>query len=269
MVQRVGWFLVLLVLTGCTLFEPDAQQDFQVKVYPQGGHPPFEVTVVATPMEGGTYTFELPGATVKQSENRITATVDRVPWEVTVRWSSGTGVRHQETATVEIDNRPPTIWRPKIAPSPDWFFYPRERTLLDFNYTPGSMYDTPSGITDPDGDAWQIVEIKVLCSTKYMYDSIFYPPYEPGVFHASYRGQIIENACIVYPTYTGNLDEETGLPFPPNVEVGYPFDYRTDHNLTPGEMPSQKATLTVIAEDEWGARAIKNFEIDVGALDFR
>lgn len=267
MMKRTGWFLIFLVLTGCTLFEPDVQQDFRVKVYPKSGHPPFEVTIVATPMDGGTYTFELPDeTTIEQSDNELTATVDRDPWEVTVRWSSGTGIRHQKAVTVEIDNQPPTVRRPKLAPSPDWFFRPRERTLMDFNYDPGSMYGPPSGISDPDGDAWHIVEIKVLCETKCMYDSIFCPPYEPGVFHATFRGQLIENACIVYPTYTGEIDEETGLPFPPIVEEGYPYDYRSDHNLTPGEMPTQTATITVTAEDEWGARTTEYFEIEVDAL---
>jgi hypothetical protein len=269
-VKRSLWILILvtLALTGCSLLQPPPPKAFQVTVSPESGHPPFAVTITATDMGEGTYTFELPDETIKQSGNLLTATVDRDPWTATVRWSSGTGIRHLVTIEVDIDNDPPDITAPRLAPYPDWLLHPRERTLLDFNDYPGSMYGPRTGIMDPDGDAWHIVEIQVLCETKYMADSIFCPPYRPGIFHATFQGHLIDNACIVYPTYTGRIDEKTGLPFPPMVEEGYPYNFRTDNNLTPGEMPAQTATIIVTAEDEWGARARKSFEIQVAALAF-
>jgi len=154
-------------------------------------------------MGAGTYTFELPNETIEQQSNVLYTTVDADFWQVRVTWTNSEGDQRSATATANVINDPPTIRRPEILPGMGWFLTPLARTLLDFNYKTGSVYGA-TGIYDPDGDAWHIDSIEVMCSEKYgLADSIFCPPREPGVFHAYYHGEIIENACIVYPTHTG------------------------------------------------------------------
>ena len=61
-----------------------------------------------------------------------------------------------------------------------------------------------------------------------------------------------------------------GLPYSPSgKDSGYPFSGTGRHNLTPGDMPSQTATITVIVEDEWGARATESFQIDVAPVGYK
>jgi len=380
-------------LTACSFFSQSPLSSFWVKVSPDSGHPPFEVTITATAMVGGQYTFDLPSGTVEQESNTLNAVVDRDPWEVRVLWSDGRDDPLEATCSVNVLNRGPKIRRPRLAPYADWYLHPRERTLLDFNYYAGSMYGEATGIDDPEGDAWRVVNVVVRCEEKSIDDSIFCPPYapdDPTTFHAFWEGSIIENACVVYPTYTGepspllpptttefrsdriefvepfhydaagddheNLNDEyftlrntgitrvnmtawlvsdklghvfefpagfslslgacvtihtgsgtntaselywecetsiwnndsdtailrnssgevehayvyPGLPYSPSgKDSGYPFSGTGRHNLTPGDMPSQTATITVIVEDEWGARATESFQIDVAPVGYK
>jgi len=173
-----------------------------VQLLPKTGHPPFPTEVRATEMGEGTYTFELPNETIEQQSNVLYTTVDADFWQVRVTWTNSEGDQRSATATANVINGPPIIRRPRLTPDGDWFLNPLVRTLIDFNYYGGSGGAT--GVSDPDGDSWQIDSIEVMCSEKYgLADSIFCPPREPGVFHAYYHGEIIENACIVYPTHTG------------------------------------------------------------------
>jgi len=378
---------VFAILTGCFSTTHSLLPLFRVEIVPNSGHPPFEVTITATDMDSGVYTFDLPGQLVEQTSNTLKATVNRDPYEVRVLWSDEENGPLEATKSINVVNEGPTIRRPRLGPNSDWHLRPREKTLLDFNYFAGSMYGEATGIDDPDGDSCHIIQITVRCEIKSVDDSIFCPPYEQGVFHAFWQGYLIDNACIIYPTYTGelspflppaptsfrsdriefvdpfhydasgndnrNLNDEyftlkntgityvdmtewtvtnntndsfefpagfalspsksvavysgsgnnthnklfwgseievwnnnsdtavlrnssgktvhiyqyPGLPYCPTNELGYPYDGGRTHNLSPGDMPSQTATITVVAEDEWGARTTEIFQIEVGPLD--
>jgi len=128
----------------------------------------------------------------------------------------------------------------------------------------------PETGVDYDGE-WRVVEIELECSLKKVCgqplgDSVFMPPYESGVVHALFNGRLIENACIVYPTYTGELDS-VGLPYAPAAESGYMYDpYHVRHLYHAVTFPSQTGRIHVSVEDNWGRRTTATFSIPIGPL---
>jgi len=130
-------------------------------------------------------------------------------------------------------------------------------------------------IVDYAGE-WRVSSISVKgsgCSAPF---TVFYPPYEPGVCHASWKGWLIENAGIVYPVYA-SIDTD-GLPYAPNgLEDGYPtsfkvtnrffFDYPSSSENTL-EIPAQVGVIAVTVEDEFGRLTTQPFEIPLQACDY-
>jgi hypothetical protein len=219
-------FAIAFISAGCTLLD-EPKPLFSMELLPESGHPPFSVEIRVTDMGEGSYTFELPNETIEQSTNVLYTTVDADFWQVRVTWTNSEGDQQSATATANVINGSPTIRRPEILPGMGWFLTPLSRTLLDFNYKTGAVYGA-TGISDPDGDAWHIVSIEVMCSEKFgLADSIFCPPREPGFFHAYYRGEIIENACIVYPTHTGAPHPvvSSSAPLTERIEFVEPFAF--------------------------------------------
>jgi len=267
---HVSCLLFLVVLSGCALLmEDEPLPRLRVTVTPDRARPPFVATITATDMGYGNY--ELIGHSGPQPEREFTVTVASDPWAATLRWVGYAGDFKSVEVGIEVINAPPAIYPPRL-PGNRWEMTPLERTLVSFAHRPASMYHPGTlGIYDPDGDPWRIVSVSVHCSQKAVEDSIFTPPYEPGVFHAD--GE--DSAFVVYPTYTGEIDAETGLPYPPIAEAGYPWTFRDDTNTTLPERrqdedgrwlagwPAQTAAIRVVAEDEWGARAEASFDIPV------
>ncbi|GEM_PF-1561254 len=219
-------FALAGISVGCTLLD-EPKPLFSIGLLPKSGHPPFSVEIRVTDMGEGTYTFTLPNETIEQSTNVLYTTVDADFWQVRVTWTNSEGDQQSATTIASVINNPPTIRRPEILPGMGWFLTPLARTLLNFNYKTTAVYGA-TGISDPDGDAWHIDSIEVMCSEKFgMADSVFCPPREPGVFHAYYHGEIIENACIVYPTHTGKLYPvvPSSAPLTERIEFVEPFAF--------------------------------------------
>jgi len=255
-----GVGIALLALHGC--LGPAAP--FVVEVTPDNGHPPFAVTITAQDMGGGTYTYEATGEAAVQSTARSYQTVvHEWPWECRVTWTDGDSVA-EATAHVALNNVGPTINRPLLDGKTDlWYGVPLDRILIDCRYHeedplwPGYR-PVITGIKDPDGDAWTLTALSVKCALQSDSDTLFYPPYMPGVYHADG----IDNAAIWYPTYVAPIELISKLPYPPYPETGYPWDPCLNNGGS--KMPSQTAVITITATDEFGASTTKRFTIPIG-----
>lgn len=316
----LGMLLSLACIYGC--FGPTVGP-FDVIVTPDSGHPPFKVTITVPDQGGGTYTYEATGcAAVQSTERMYSVVIYEWPWQCRVTWTDGLGDFLEDVVMVGLDNVGPTIHRPLIDGKTDlWFGAPLERELIDCNYHaeeplyPGYQ-SVVTGIIDPEGDDWTLIGIEVKCDLLSEPDTLFFPPYRPGKFHADG----IDNAAIWYPAYIspdravgiesewrdgkkykvgnevycGNYGYECikghnaglwnkpreganwqkcwesigsrwdiGLPYPPYPEYGYPFDACMDNDVP--FMPGQEATITITAEDQFGAATTETFRIPIGA----
>jgi hypothetical protein len=262
-VSRLALAVVLAALTGCT--EPAELHAF---VDPPRGHVPYAARIMCSSLPG-TYTVELPdGTAIMSKEHEFDVVVDRLEWEARVTWTDGRQVR-VENVLAEGTNTPPIILLPRINGDPYlWTLRPREQTLIDFTHRLGGLSGPESGVVY-DG-AWRVVEIRVepklktLCGAP-MGDSIFCPPWEAGAVHALFSGQVLENACLVYPLYTAET-ASNGRPYAPEALPGYDYDSARNRNVLVGvEFPEQTATIIVVVEDDWGRRTSASFDIRVAA----
>ena len=264
-----GLLVALLSIAGC-LPVPEPME-FHVRIDPSRGHVPYEALVICTPRIG-TYTYRLPdGSTVTSAESELRVVIDALTWEVAVTWTDGDDVL-VDTAAAQGTNATPRILRPRIGGSPDlWYLEPRERTLIDFAHYEASLSGPETGIVY-DG-TWRAVEIRLECPLKTVCsdivgDSVFYPPYQTGVVHASVGGRLYENACIVYPTYTGEI-APNGRPYAPAPEDGYTYEpYRVRTLYHAVMFPGQTGRIHVTVLDDWGRQTRASFEIPVGVLGF-
>ena len=260
-IQGLTLLLILVAVGGC--LRDGGPAEFHVRIEPTRGHVPYEARIVCTPL-AGTYTYQLPGGTiVTESSAELDVVIDSLSW---------TDGRHARsgTATATGTNAVPRILRPVIGGNPDtWQLEPRERTLIDFSHREATMSGPETGV-DYDGE-WRVVEIRLECSLKKicgksLADSVFYPPYEPGVVHALFNGGLYDDACIVYPTYTSELDS-AGLPYAPAAESGYTYDSYHVRNLYHAvTFPSQTGRIRVTVEDDWGRRTTATFSVPIGPL---
>jgi hypothetical protein len=272
MIRRLLRLAPLVVAIGFLGGCQETVIQFHAAVEPALGHVPYAAKIVCTPL-GGEYTYTLPdGTQVRTRESELDVTVDQLNWVADVSWSDGKQIREDEAVALG-NNAPPVILRPLIdGDASRWYLRPGERTLIDFNHRERSMYSPETGVVY-DGP-FQIVEIRVEADLKVacggrVSDSIFCPPYEAGAFHALYGGSVWENACIVYPLYTGET-APNGLPYAPAAEDGYIHDIARNRSVFYGvAFPAQSATITVVVEDEWGRLTAGSFEIPVQAVAYR
>ena len=267
---RLRYVLALLVLSlmfaGCN--EP---VQFHAFVEPPRGHVPYEARIVCTPLEG-TYSYRLPdGSVIESKASELAVTVDRLDWEASVSWTNGEQARTQAVAA-HGTNALPSILPPRINGDPSrWYLRPRERTLIDFTHYSAGLSGPESGVVY-DGP-WRVVAIQVECHLKTLCgmpvgDSVFCPPYEAGHYHGLFGGQVYDNACIVYPLYTGELAPD-GRPYAPAAEEGYPYDgTRVRSIFYSAAFPEQSAAIRVTVEDEWGRQTSASFDIPVGAAEY-
>ena len=261
--------LLLMVLAGCFLFEEEPF--LNAVIAPVQGIVPYQALIVATAPPGGTFTFELPDETVVQQSNTLDVTVDTGTWSATVSWTNGDATL-TTVVTATASNARPLIHRPLInGIASQWQLAPCERTLIDFDYRPATL-STPTTGVEYNG-TWGIREIAVECSEKRLCnqpipDSIYCPPYEPGVYQASYGGRLYPNACIVYPTRTFEHDGD-GKPYAPAPELGYTVAALENRDVFDGiTLPAQTATIRVLVEDDLGRLTSGSFEIPVDPLLF-
>ena len=268
--MRMGlWLLLLLALAAlCGCSETHVLNAF---VDPPTGHVPYDAHVVCSSLPG-TYTYELPdGTSITTNESELAVTVDRLDWSARVTWTDGREVRVVD-ATARGTNAPPVILPPRINGDPNQgFLRPHEATLMDFTHYAAGLSGPESGVVY-DG-AWHIVSIhvaaqeKVVCGAT-MEDSIYTPPWQDGVFHALFRGQVWDNACLVYPLYTAETSPN-GRPYAPEALPGYIHDTAVNRNLLLDvEFPEQTAAISVVVEDEWGRLSSATFPMTVQATAF-
>ena len=265
-VGRLAVVVLLASLTGCT--EPVVLHAF---VDPPRGHVPYAARIMCSSLPG-TYTVELPdGTTMTSKEREFDVVVDRLEWKARVTWTNGHQVR-VENVLAEGTNTPPIILLPRInGDAYLWTLRPREQTLIDFTHHTGGLSGPESGVVY-DG-AWRVVEIRVepelktICGEP-MADSIYTPPWEEGTYHALFHGQLVDNACLVYPLYTAET-APTGRPYAPEALPGYDYDSARNRNVLVGvEFPEQTAAILVVVEDDWGRRTSASFPVTVAASSF-
>jgi hypothetical protein len=265
-VSRLALAALLAALTGCT--EPVELRAF---VDPPRGHVPYAARIVCSSLPG-MYTYELPdGTAITSKEHELDVIVDRLEWEARVTWTDGRQVRVQ-SVLAEGTNASPIILQPRInGDAYLWTLRPREQTLIDFTHRPSGLSGPESGVVY-DG-TWRIVEIRVepelktICGEP-MADSIYTPPWEEGIYHALFRGQLVNNACLVYPLYTAET-APTGRPYAPGPLPGYDYDSARNRNVLVGvEFPEQTAAIIVVVEDDWGRRTSASFPVIVAASAF-
>lgn len=252
--------MTLVSLIGCV--GPQAVPELVVILSPEIGYVPYETTITcfAPP---GQFTFQLPDGTVgPQPEGTLVATVDRANWSVVVRWTDGETTLSR-AVSAGMTNSPPRITGVIINGKNDlWYLKRMERTLLQ-------------AVVQYMGE-YRVVEYAVRGSLSPTPYSIFYPPYEPGVCQAYWKGWIIENACIVYPVYA-SIEGES-LPYSPTgLDAGYPTSYRHTNAIVdrwPGydqehgsslQVPEQTGTIVVTVEDEFGRRVSQAFTVPIHA----
>ncbi len=268
--MRMVLFLALVVLLaalcGCT--EPHVLNAF---VDPPTGHVPYEAHIVCTRLPG-TYTYDLPDDTsITTNENEIAVTIDQLAWTARVTWTDGRQVRVVD-ATAQGTNAPPLILAPRInGDAYQGVMRPREATLIDFSHVAAGLSGPESGVVY-DG-TWRVVSIRVEAEGKavcgaIMEDCVYTPPWEAGVFHALYHGQVWENACLVYPLFTAEI-ASNGRPYAPEALPGYSYDGARNRNLLLGvEFPAQTAVVRVVVADDWGRETGASFSFRVAATSF-
>lgn len=252
--KRIAFLAGVLVLAGCTRSAPPA---FWATIEPSRAQVPFEAVITAASY-GESYTFYLPDETITQESPALEVTVDALDWTATVETSYG-GEIHTDVVHASGSNAPPEIYGLTINGLSDrWFLRPLERTLLQFSVTAGA----------------EIVGVDVWGSAYSPHYSIFIAPYD-GTYHAVYQGQRWENACIVYPMYRSIPGED--LPYAPTgLETGYPqlvgrwtnvweFGGPDDEGQ---EIPAQQGYVKATAENEWGQRASRTFEVPILGRDY-
>jgi hypothetical protein len=250
---------LLVALAGCELFEQPAPT-LSVKLDPPAGYVPYSAVVTASaPL--GTFTFETPEGEITQESGALAVEITTAYWSCVVTWTDGEYVL-TDTVVAQSTNALPEIRAPLIHGMPGrWKLVPFERTLIDFSR---SISDGRLVSVSVRGD---------LVDADY---SIFYPPYEEGVCHAEYHGQIVEEACVVYPFYKSV--ESGGLPYTPTgFDLGYPVLHGQNSNALyyeydssgPGtEIPAQEGWITATAENDIGQRVSTSFSIPIDPCDF-
>ena len=139
---------------------------------------------------------------------------------------------------------PGMINRPLIGGGDDWTRQPLNRTLFLFG-TGTDRYGNTTGLTDDS--VWHIKTVTIRCEKKGSDDTIYNPgdAYQLNGFSADG----FANACVWYPTYTGEIEGNSGLPYSPAPEAQYPFD--ACRNLPTTPYPAQHATITAKAKADW------------------
>jgi len=252
--------MFLAAVTGCELFAPPSPT-LLVTVVPDLSEIPYAAQIVCDG-SAGWYTYLVNGETVGPTrESTLDVVVDAMDWSATVTWTNDS---HSLTRTVYAtgSNGRPRITGVRInGQSNLWQLDPMERTLLE----PIVRYD----------GGWRLVSLDVTASASAWPFTVFYPPYESGVCHASWHGWVIENAGIVYPVYC-SIDT-TGLPYSPTgLDAGYPTSYYNtnkfaDHASSTEEdleIPAQTAKIAVTVEDDFGRLTSASFQVPVSACDF-
>jgi len=254
--------MAVLALCGCSLLSPPAPTLISAWITPNSGKVPYAATIYCNAPDGQ-FTFELPDETIgPQTEGQLDVIVDSLDWEATVLWTDG-GTVLSATARATGNNPRPRIRGVRINGINDlWQLEPLERTLIE-------------AIVEYGGEC-RVDSFDVWGSWSSAPFSVFYPPYEPGICHAFWKGWIIEDACIVYPVYA-SIDTK-GLPYTMcGLDEGYPTSHQNTNRLyydfpaSSGgtlEIPAQRGFIEVTVRDDFGRLTSATFNIPIQAADY-
>ena len=275
-VRRILKLLPILALlctaTGCALLTGGVVggTGFTVIAEPNGGHPPFESLLTATPYYNdqgeiyGTYIWETPAGTYSfAGKNTFISHVTGTEWEATCWWTDGNKESKPYTVRLGVNNTPPSIYPPLVNGQYRIFVRPGEETTLQWPVNKVLTQCAPAdrrGIYDADGDDVRILCIQIQCYNKGQLDTIFTPPYEKNFdgtmeYHVQrMSGPFLENACLFYPGFTSPELDPWGRPYTLSGPLqGYAWD--PCHSFGLGCDPMGDAVFVYICvEDEWGAR---------------
>jgi len=263
----VGMLLALLALSGCfggtdLVAEVPSLTAF---LSPSTGHPDFKTAVIVEDKDGGTYTYEATGqAAVQSAENEFKTIVDQYPWKCVVTWTDGIDVA-TTTVRAGLENEGPVVNKPRII---GWQGIPGSRTMVDCRY----WSDKGTGIYDPEGDDWTMTNLVIKCDENTKPDTMFYPSiYGIKDFHVDVNTgcdtKDIYPAAIWYPTYAAAIEGVSNLPYSLRghdgvAETGYPA---VKKSFRLPLQRKQEATITISAEDEYGASTTRIFTIPIKA----
>ena len=195
MKRRLLLFLFLpFLLAACTLL-PGGDVGTLTLSVPDSAYPPCEVTLVASGVIGGQFTFTVEGKTYTQPENSLTVTIENLPCTVEVVWESDSGDYQTATARIGLANTGPFIGLPVLnAITNLWTIQPRSKYIVTFP----NAYDLQGGVVT-------LVNVAVFHSGQQLENTVFCPPYlgmnppKPDVYHVGAK----ENAFMFFSTWNG------------------------------------------------------------------
>jgi len=244
--------LSLGLLAGC--FPTDDVGTLTLSV-PDSAYPPATVTLVASGVIGGQFTFTVEGKTYTQTGNSLTVTVDELPCEVTVVW---VGTNDSQTATE-------TIWLRNIGPVPGrlvlnfitnlWTLHARQRYIVTYPYA-----------YDPEGGPIKLIAATIEWGNHGKL-AVFCPPYtgtippKPDVYHVRMpSGEMVYNAFMFIQGWGIHIEPISGLYYTPpsqsNID-NYPHATATCGPFWPTDTrQGTDVTITTKWEDEQGATTL-------------
>lgn len=252
---------ILFALSGCTLL--DTPIGTLVLSVPDSAYPPAEVTVVASGVEGGQFTFTIEGKTYTQTNGTLTVTINSAPCEVAVTWIGESGSKTL-TRTIWLKNIGPVIGRPVLnAITNQWTIHPRTRYVVTFPFA-----------YDPEGGPLKLIDAKVEY-VGYEDNTVFCPPYtgekppKPDEYHVQTGTGMIANAFVFYSMWYGPLDVDTlghngtDLPYTPpsQLEDGYPGGGTCGLTWDTQSRSSSSTVITATFEDEVKATTTESWTI--------
>jgi len=247
-------FLILSLglLAGC--FPTNDVGKLTLRV-PDSAYPPATVTVVASGVIGGQFTFTIEGKTYTQTGNSLTVTINYLPCEVTVVWISGSDT---QTATE-------TIWLKNTGPVPGrlvlnfitnlWTLHAKERYIVTYPYA-----------YDPQGGPIKLISATVKWGI-YGKLAVFCPPFtgaqppKPDEYHVRLStGEMIYNAFMFIQGWGVYIEPISGLPYAPPSQSNiddYPHASVTCGPFWPTDTrPGTEVVITTKWEDEQGATTL-------------
>lgn len=191
---------VLFALSGCTL--PGSNIGTLILSAPDSAYPPCDVTLVASGVTGGQYTFTIEGKTYTQTGNSLTVTIENLPCTVEVLWESEAGDYQTATVRIGLANTGPVIGRPVLNGIDNlWWIHPRAKYIVTFPYA-----------SDSQGGDVTLVNVTVFNTGQGEENSVFCPPYEgmnppkPDVYHVETGQGTLENAFVFFSLWNGAID---------------------------------------------------------------
>jgi len=244
--------LSLGLLAGC--FPTDGVGKLTLSV-PDSAYPPATVTLVASGVIGGQFTFTVEGKTYTQTGNSLTVTVNDLPCEVTVVW---VGANDSQTATE-------TIWLRNVGPVPGrlvlnfitnlWTLHAKERYIVTYPHA-----------YDPEGGPIKLIDAVIEWGNHGKL-AVFCPPYtgtnppKPDVYNVRRSsGEMVYNAIMFIMGWGVHIEPISGLYYTPpsqsNID-NYPHATATCGPFWPTDTrQGTDVTITTKWEDEQGATTL-------------